>query len=331
MVQRPWSDLHSHVHQSLQRRFPQVKASHLLIAVSGGQDSLCLVQLLQELTPLWHWKLSIAHCDHGWPTDAGIADHVAQFAQQHSLPYFQEQAFNLPQTEAAARHWRYQALTAIAEQQGISFVLTAHTLTDRAETLLFNLMRGSGSDGLKGMDWQRALSPQVTLLRPLLTVTRQETGRFCQERQLPVWTDVLNQDLRYRRNRIRQDVMPYLQTHFNSQVERSLAQTVEILSAEVDYLHQQMLSVWGSCYDSERQALNRLTLRKIPLALQRRVIHYWLRQQRSQAPNFEHIEAVVHLIAAPNRSQTSTLPGGRHIFVQGDWLVQSSMKTSNSQ
>lgn len=234
-----WTLLHNSLHQFFKGRslrgptLPPFKAGRILVAVSGGQDSLCLLQLLTDLQPQWHWHLGVAHCDHGWPTDHGIADHVAKIAASYNLPYFQKSAHNLPETEAAARTWRYQALTAIAEEQNFPLVVTGHTQTDRAETLLFNLLRGSGSDGLQAMNWERALSPTVTLLRPLLKISRQQTGDFCRQQQLPVWEDVLNQKLNYRRNRIRQELMPYLQQHFNPQVENNLAQTVEVITAEV--------------------------------------------------------------------------------------------------
>jgi tRNA(Ile)-lysidine synthase len=268
----------------------------------------------------------VAHCDHDWPTDQGIADHVATIAKSYDLPYFQKTAQNLPATEAAARTWRYQALTAIAEAENFSWVMTGHTQTDRAETLLFNLLRGSGSDGLQAMNWERALSPTVTLLRPMLKISRQQTGDFCRQHALPVWEDVLNQNLDYRRNRIRHELMPYLQQHFNPQVENNLAQTVAVITAEVEYLDQLSQALYQQVLTPDGDRLNRLLLRSQPLALQRRVIRLFLQSFQRHAPNFEHIEAVVALINAPNRSQSSTLPGQWVVQVQGDFLCCLALK-----
>ncbi len=315
-----WSGFHSLLHQSLRSRSPQLKHQRILVAVSGGQDSVCLLQLLQDLVPQWGWQLAVGHCDHGWPTDVGIADQVAQLGEQYQLPFYLQRTENLPQTEAAARKWRYQALTAIAEEQQFPYVMTAHTLSDRAETLLFNLMRGSGSDGLQGMDWQRPLSPTVTLLRPLLFATRQQTRKFCQQNNLAIWEDVLNQSLKYRRNRIRQELLPYLQRHFNPQVERCLAQTVEILSAEVDYLQEEARRWLSKCSNGDRTEINREILQKAPLAIQRRAIRLFVQHHSSHAPSFEHIESVVMLLQAPNRSTSPTLPGNWALQVQGKVL-----------
>lgn len=328
-----WTPLHSKLHHTLRRRFRALgtgrspfRGGRILVAVSGGQDSLCLLQLLKDLQRQWQWHLGVAHCDHGWPTDQGMADHVANIAANYELPYFQQNAHNLPETEAAARTWRYQALTAIAEEQQFPVVVTGHTQTDRAETLLFNLLRGSGSDGLQALGWERGLSPSVTLLRPLLEISRRETGDFCRQHQLPIWEDVLNQKLDYRRNRIRQELIPYLQQQFNPQVETTLAQTVEIITAEVDYLDNLSQTLYQQVLSPDGDRLDRVTLQTQPLALQRRVIRRFLQSFQRHAPNFEQIEAVVALINAPNRSQSSTLPGQWVVRVEGNFLCRQALK-----
>jgi tRNA(Ile)-lysidine synthase len=321
-----WTLLHSKLHQNLQRRFPELQGTRILVAVSGGQDSLCLLHLLNDLTKQWQWHLAVAHCDHRWPTDAGIADHVHRITQGYKLPYFQRDAQDLPQTEAAARHWRYQALTAIAKAENFPVVMTGHTQSDRAETLLFNLVRGSGSDGLQAMNWVRNLEESgsdkspIRLIRPLLEISRQETGDCCQQQQLPVWEDVLNEKLTYRRNRIRGELIPYLKKHFNPQVEKSLAQTVELLTAEVVYLEQVAGEIYQTLIQADQKNLNRRLLSQQPLALQRRIIRQFLQSCQSQSPNFEEIEQIVGLINAPNRSQTSSLPGQGIVRVEGDFL-----------
>ena len=323
-----WTSLHSKLHQCLRQHFPNLQGEQILVAVSGGQDSLCLLHLLNDLTRQWPWQLAVAHCDHGWPTDGGIADHVKNIAQGYNLPYFQENAHNLPQTEAAARSWRYQALTAIAKAENMTVVMTGHTQSDRAETLLFNLMRGSGSDGLQSMGWERNLTDQIKLIRPLLEITRQQTGNFCQEQQLPVWEDVLNEKLTYRRNRIRQELIPYLQEHFNPQVEKSLSQTVEVITAEVAYLEQISKEIYQNLSQCDGKCLDRQLLKTQPLALQRRIIRHFLQSWQRHAPSFDRIEEVVGLITAPNGAQSSTLPGNWVVRVEGDFLRFSSLQNS---
>jgi tRNA(Ile)-lysidine synthase len=318
-----WTPLHARLHQTLrQRRLLQQQG--VLIALSGGQDSLCLAKLLLDLQPKWGWNLAIAHCDHGWQLDAGLASHVAQFAQTLRLPFYLKKASDLPLSEAAAREWRYQALIEVAQAQGLVNVVTGHTKSDRAETVLYNLIRGTGADGFAALTWQRPLTPKLQLVRPLLEITRSETGQFCQEQNLPIWEDAYNQDLKYARNRIRQELLPYLKTHFNPQVETALAQTSELLRADVEYLEHCATELCQRAMTSEDNSalkLNRLVLEKAPLALQRRVIRQFLQQACPSTPNYEQIEAVSALITAPNRSRTSSFGQGTSAEVEGNWIV----------
>ncbi|MBD2002539.1 MULTISPECIES: tRNA lysidine(34) synthetase TilS [Cyanophyceae] len=247
MPQPTWTPLHAQLHRTLLQRPLIPRGERLLVAVSGGQDSLCLIKLLLDLQPKWGWHLAIAHCDHRWRKDSQEnAKHVENLALTWDIPFYLQIA---PETEniaseAAARQWRYQALSAIALDNDSPYIVTGHTASDRAETLLYNLIRGSGADGLQALTWKRQLNSGLQLVRPLLEVTRTQTAEFCQNFQLAIWEDSTNQDRKYARNRIRHELLPYLQTNFNPKVEQALAQTAELLRADVEYLEtaaQQLL------------------------------------------------------------------------------------------
>lgn len=359
-----WTHLHAQLHRTLLHR--QILPSHqrLLVAVSGGQDSLCLIKLLLDLQPKWGWNLGIAHCDHRWRSDSeASANHVEQLAKNWGISYYLETASDIPKTEAAARQWRYQALTEIAIAHNYPYIVTGHTASDRAETLLYNLIRGSGADGLSALTWTRPLldftlpildfrlgnsgenpnsqisadfrlenedensqskiqnlKSKIYLVRPLLEITRSQTGQFCQEQKLPIWEDSTNQDLQYTRNRIRSELLPYLETHFNPKAQQALAQTAELLRADVEYLElaasdllQRAMSPIADNPQVNFQLpvkLNRPILREAPLALQRRAMRQLLHQILPSAPSFESVEKLTSLIVAPNRSQTDPFPGG---------------------
>jgi tRNA(Ile)-lysidine synthase len=359
-----WTHLHAQLHRTLLHR--QILPSHqrLLVAVSGGQDSLCLIKLLLDLQPKWGWNLGIAHCDHRWRSDSeASANHVEQLAKNWGISYYLETASDIPKTEAAARQWRYQALTEIAIAQNYPYIVTGHTASDRAETLLYNLIRGSGADGLSALTWTRPLldfrlpildfrlgnsgenpnsqisadsrlenqdensqskiqnlKSKIYLVRPLLEITRSQTGQFCQEQKLPIWEDSTNQDLQYTRNRIRSELLPYLETHFNPKAQQALSQTAELLRADVEYLElaasdllQRAMSPIADNPQVNVQLpvkLNRRILREAPLALQRRSMRQLLQQILPSAPSFESVEKLTSLIVAPNRSQTDPFPGG---------------------
>lgn len=330
MSQVYWTSLHTKLHQTLGQRSLLPRQEKVLIAVSGGQDSLCLGKLLLDLRSKWHWQLAIAHCDHQWSTDQGIATRVKEVASSWQLPFYLKIAGTLKETEAAARRWRYQALIEIATEQGFNCIVTGHTKSDRAETLLYNLIRGAGGDGLAALTWKRQLTAEIELVRPILEVYRRETLEFCERFNLPVWHDVVNENDRYARNRIRRELIPYLQEGFNPKVESSLAQTAELLRADREYLEIEAQKLLHQARCSQELKLDRQILQAAPLALQRRAIRQFLPLVMSQQPNFEQIEAVVNLIAAPNRSRTSTLPGGAIGEVAGQWIIFVNLTDSDN-
>jgi tRNA(Ile)-lysidine synthase len=291
------------------------------VGVSGGQDSLCLLRLLLDLQSRWQWTIAAAYCDHRWATDAGIAEHLKGIAEAWQV-YLHVRTADTPiaATENAARQWRYRVLGEIGEREGFSYLVTGHTQSDRSETLLYNTIRGAGSAGLAALTWRRQLSSNLVLTRPLLEISRQETGDFCQDLEIPVWEDVCNQDLKYARNRLRREVIPYLERHFHPQVDKNLAQTAEILRAESDYLAEVAENILDRIQTEKGQYLNRRELSKQHLCLQRRVIRHFLGLNLSTMPKFEEIEAAIALIDAPNRSRTSTLAGGYFLEVRGELI-----------
>lgn len=313
---RLWTPLHARIHRTIRHRNLLQENQSILIAVSGGQDSLCLAQLLLDLGSRWNWHLAIAHCDHRWRSDSQAnAEYVATLAQTWNLPFYLKTADSAPPSEAAAREWRYAQLQSVP---GFSAIVTGHTASDRAETLLFNLIRGSGAEGLSALNWTRPLTPVVRLVRPLLELTRSQTAEFCRDRNLQIWEDSTNSDLTYSRNRIRQELIPYLKQHFNPQAEQHLAQTIELLSADIEYLENAARELYDKANSANR--LNRQVLRQAPIALQRRAVRQFLIRSLNFSPNFEQIEKLVALITAPNRSRTDPLIDHTIAEVSGDFI-----------
>lgn len=323
--------MHDRLHRTLRKRQLLPQNGAILVAVSGGQDSLCLLKLLLDLQPKWGWRLGVAHCNHRWRSDAEAnASYVENLAHNFGLPFYLKDAgCSPPQGEAEARQWRYEVLSQIAQNANYLFVATGHTRSDIAETVLFNLVRGTGADGLLSIAWQKPLTESVFLVRPLLEISRQETGEFCQSQGLEIWVDDTNQNWQYSRNRIRGELLPYLAQNFNPQVEQNLARTAELLRADVEYLEQAAAELLARAIaqnstdvkSQSKIAVNRRILREAPLGLQRRAMRQWLGQAVGRAPGFEHVEKLTALIDARNREQTDPFPGGLIARVEGDWVV----------
>lgn len=317
-----WTDYHSKLHQTLKNRLFLPQNSKILIGVSGGQDSLCLARLCLDLQKKRNWQLAIAHFDHGWELDEGLGNYVEKIADNWGVKFYLVKATEkIPETEADARKYRYEGLINIATKYQFNYLLTGHTLSDRAETFIYNLIRGAGMEGLSALHWTRKLTDNVTLVRPLLNFTRSDTLAFCQQLQLPIWQDKYNESKKFARNRIRLDLIPYLQKEFNPQIEQHLTQTAEILRADVEFLTKEAEKLLNLAISEDKQSLKRSILKEKPLSLQRRVIKVFLAQNLKIMPNFEQIEAVVSLINAPNLSRTSSLSKGIFAQLESDLII----------
>ena len=226
---------------------PDDPPTTVIVAVSGGADSVTLLHLLTRMRATWSLHLIVAHLDHGLrPDSAADARFVAGLAAGWALPlaaaelppHALDQAGNL---EAAARRARYQFLAQVAvnHQTGGQPVeiAVAHTANDQAETLLMNLIRGSGLDGLAAMQPARPLSvedrpvPAVRVVRPLLGVSRTDILDYLNRNGIPWREDPTNQDRTLIRNRVRHEILPRL-AEINPQIVTSLCRTASILAAE---------------------------------------------------------------------------------------------------
>jgi tRNA(Ile)-lysidine synthase len=208
------------VRSILERDFQEVFSSGGVIAVSGGADSVALLRCLCALIP--KSQLHIAHLNHQLRGSESDQDEnfVCDLAKSLSIPYHSrsqpiaslasEKNENL---EDVARNVRYQFLQEVAKETQSRWIATAHHADDQAETILHRLIRGTGLQGLRGIAKRRELSPEIRLIRPLISFSRTEIVAYLDEIQQPYREDSSNVDLRFTRNRIRQELLPLLRTY----------------------------------------------------------------------------------------------------------------------
>ncbi len=291
-----WSADHLRLHRQLRRQPSLLPAgAPLLLSVSGGQDSMAMTVLLADLRRLHGWHLTLWHGDHGWRPESGRqANELADWATGAGLPLVLERAHPPPPSEDQARQWRYGRLAELAALRGIGHVVTGHTATDRAETVLLNLARGSHRRGLASLRPSRPLHDDpdapAQLVRPLLHFSRDDTARICQSRGLPIWLDSSNDDHRYGRNRLRAEVLPVLEALYPG-AQRRMSLQAERLAQEDEQQQQLVDLALGAlaCGELELRAwdqrgpmaaaLDRRRLGRLAKANQRALIQHWLRQQ----------------------------------------------------
>ena len=296
----------------------------VLVAVSGGADSLALLYGLHALRPLLNCRFHVAHLNHGLRSDA---DADADFVRQHALlldvPCTVQHA-EVPDlvkqwklsVEAAGRKARYQFYDAVCREIRATKVALGHHQDDTAETVLMNLIRGSGTTGLKGITPIR----DIRIIRPLVGFTRQEIETFLTSIGLTPRHDSTNTDRRYLRNRIRHELIPMLENDYNPNIRIGLNRTADVLGAESEYLDTIAQAAFETCripdtdkgVMPQRIVLDRTKFREYHIALQRRM----LRQSVSEILGdindlyFVHCEAMLDIIEGDAPNSELALPNG---------------------
>jgi tRNA(Ile)-lysidine synthase len=302
------------------RRFGVVAQDCVIAAVSGGADSVALLDALarfqrSEGRP---GSIIVAHLNHQLRGEESDEDEafVRDLADRSNLPVFIERIAvaelakaEKRNLEAMARGVRYEFLLRVAEARGANIVFTAHTLDDQAETILMRLIRGSGAEGLRGVHQVIALDDGVKLIRPMLGIMRAEVIGHCEHYELAFRSDSSNFLVDFMRNRIRLELLPKLET-FNPRVKESLARASESLTRDDDYLRGAASGYLAA--SRGESGLNVSVLQEAPAAIRRRVLRLWLRDERGnlRRVNASHVEAVERLIDGPSGRRVELPEGG---------------------
>jgi len=306
--------------------------SKLLVAVSGGPDSVCLLHILVKLGDELGVKLHVAHLNHqlrGAEADAD-ARYVADLANHLGLLSTIEQrdvsayrARRRISLEEAAREVRYSFLAEVARSIGTEKVAVGHTIDDQAETILMHLIRGAGIRGLRGLQPRsKWLSPEhgLTIVRPLLEISREETVRYCQNHHLIPRIDTSNLSLSLLRNRIRHQLIPLLQS-YNPQTAEALLRTARIAADDLAFLDDEAIRLWGEIAEEENGTviLNKEKFYCLPIALKRHLLRIAIERLIGDIKDIEaqHIERVVAALDKPAGKRINLL-GDLSFFIEYD-------------
>lgn len=286
------------------------RESPVLVGLSGGADSVCLLLLLNELG----YRLAAAHLNHG--LRGAESDEDARFtkelAERLGLPFFSTTRDIRPQghnLENAGRRARKEFFDYLAATQGFARIALGHTSDDRIETLFLNLLRGAGPDGLTSME-----PVKDKTIRPLIETSRVEVESYLKSIGQNWRTDESNFQLRFARNQIRHSVIPDLRKRFNPNLSNGLARTIEILEDErlwMAKIAESWLAAHGICGPDEI-VINCMALATEPVALQRRVIRTALKRAGStlEDVSFDRIESARQLLQSGKSGKTIEMPGG---------------------
>jgi len=280
----------------------------LVVAVSGGADSVCLLYALVQQKNELNLKLHIAHLNHslrGAESDAD-AQYVADLVHKLNLPCTLEKRDissygSTSSVEEKARDARYTFLAEVAASVRADAVAVAHTADDQVETILMHLVRGSGLAGLCGMgevsSWKSSSDDsRVTIIRPLLGVTRKEVEVYCDANKLAPRIDSSNKSLDYVRNRFRYELIPLIKG-YNSNFGDAILRLASIVADEIALLDQQVSDVWDMVisYDSKLLYIDRDAFGKLPVAVKRHLVRCVLERLAGTLTDIEavHIESML--------------------------------------
>ena len=310
--------------QLLDRSWPSERWRDVtvLLAVSGGADSVALLRSMHALQSAGGGRLHVAHFNHRLREGDSDADarFVAELCGQLGLPCEVGQAETAPMAasastdEASLRSLRYQFLQQTAERLGARYVVTAHTADDQAETILHRILRGTGVTGLAGIRRNRRLGPAATLLRPLLMVRRAELVRYLSDLGQPFREDHTNRDTSFTRNRIRHELLPLLAITYNHAVVDSLLRLGQMAAGAQQIIDQIVQALIDEAVREETGrviidcarlvAQDRSVLRQLMVAL-------WTRRSwPRQSMGFKHWE----LLAAMASGEQPDLRAFRRVF-----------------
>jgi tRNA(Ile)-lysidine synthase len=288
----------------------------LLIACSGGGDSVALALLTSEAAPALELTVTLVHCDHGLRRNsAAEAGFVRELGERLELPVICRR-LEIPESgnlEAAARNARYAALAEIAAETGAGSLLTGHTAEDRAETLWLWLLRGTGPAGLAPLPASRPLQPnsEILLLRPMLDLRRDALRELLREHKLDWLEDPSNRNLDLRRNRIRHRLLPFLAEEFDLDPTAGAARLAKSMNELASYLDAELAK---QGLDPRATRHPRATLAALPPAL---AAHFAQRALGGKGG----VEELLALLQRRDSGARLDLPGHRRARLEADHLV----------
>jgi tRNA(Ile)-lysidine synthase len=341
------SDLLERVSEGIQLRGLFRRGQRILVAVSGGLDSVVLLDVLQKLAPKNKWRLSVIHLNHclrgrssdaderlvrsickkfALPLSVGSAD-VRQIAQRQKLSI-----------EMAARKARHEFFARVAKKKKISTIALAHHAEDQVELFFIRLLRGSGGEGLAGMKWRNTFpgAKKIEIIRPLLGESKATLREYAATNKIKFREDATNASVDILRNRIRHELLPFLRNNYQPALNKVVLRLMDIVGEESD-LAKRVAEEWLEEGRKTNPNGSENSFSKLPVAVQRHCLRIQLLAE-SISPDFELVEkfrlkpeeaVTIHELASSPRSMSRDPTGLIHWHTSNlDVFIRESRKLS---
>lgn len=277
----------------------------IIVAVSGGPDSICLLDILRKLQKekTISFEIIVAHVNHMIREEAKEDEqYVKKYCEKNGIVFFSKSIdvekmahTNKIGTEEAGRLVRYNFFEEILEKTKATKIAIAHNKNDKIETIFLHILRGSGLEGLKGIEPKRG-----NIIRPLIECERAEIEKYCEENQLQPRIDKTNFENIYNRNKIRNIVIPYIQKEFNPNIIKTINRLSSIVTEEEEYLEKQTKKAYQELLLEEQENQITIDLKKFNLqetVIKVRLIRYIIKRLFGSCQSIEkiHIEDIIKL------------------------------------
>ena len=302
------------------------RGSKLVLGISGGPDSTCLLSILGKLQKKYDLELIIAHVNYGLRgrDSDGDEEFVRELAKKYGVkifvlgskvkPWKLLPRFNLGTTpsENDLRNIRYAFFERTRYENNFDLIAVAHNQDDQVETYLMRIIRGAGLQGLSAMRYRNE-----KIIRPLLNIPRAEIERYLRENKLKYRIDKTNLESKYLRNKIRNKLIPYLEKNFNPQIKKTIFSSVETIGEDLEYISQAANRAYAKNKD--------LSIKKIldlPPAIQKRVILHAISEKKSSLQDVEaaHVREIMKIITSNKNKRQVVVFKGLKAERRGDKL-----------
>ena len=276
----------------------------IVLGVSGGPDSISMLNILNEIKEEYKFDIYVAHINHMIREEANDDEkYVQQYCEENNIAFFVKKIDVLEiakkekiGTEEAGRNIRYEFFEEVLQKVGANKIAIAHNKNDKIETIIMNLLRGSGLSGLKGIEPIR----DNKYIRPLIECERQEIERYCEQQNLDPRIDKTNFENDYTRNKIRNIVIPYIKEEFNPNIIETLDRLAQVATDESDYIEYQTRKIYEKLLIEKTQEQIILKLKEFneqEKVIKSRIILLTVKELMGAAQRIEkiHIEDIIKL------------------------------------
>ena len=297
----------------------------ILVSISAGQDSICLIKILENIKQnfIKFLEIEYIYIDHQWKKNSqSQVNHIINYLKCSNSSIYIYQIKIKCYSETQARIYRYQALFNHANNHNNYIIITGHNLTDKLETFLQNLFKGTTIDGATSLSEYRKNVYNIILFRPLIYNSRNEIYWLCKKLYLPIWSDQTNYYYNIQRNRLRYELLPYLKNYFSINIEKHLTSFLNIANTDNEYLKQNTIKLYLLTHHNKKIAINYQIIHKQHIAIQKRILQLFSFHHFNQMFNKNIIEKIILYLNFPNIGKFLNLEWNRnkYIYIQEKWL-----------